>query len=366
MSDQYDFVTGFDAIHDQAQPAKVLQGIAKGIDGYSIRQTPTSLFFGRRGSMTDKRKIFVGSSSEALGVAELVGKVIEDAGMEPVLWKTVFPAGDILLESIEKLPSLVDGAVLLATPDLDCHRKEKNERYRAPIENIVFEYGYLSARLSRKRVAICTFNGAKMPSDLQGLTLVPAGRYEKGAPSALPAEAKTSLERWLAGLAPLAAGISPISQVHGYSGTWNVQNKFSLWHGLELGPNDTVTFDGKALLWIRSDGEEGYGTQIGQMKVTLGQYQATWDIANEVIRAAVDKNGSLSMRVRVSARSVVEGTEKGTRPSERVREELPSREWDLVLEPVPGEPQVLKGAHTYRVATAVYSRATEVHEYMGV
>jgi SAM-dependent methyltransferase len=28
MSDQYDFVTAFDAIHDQARPAKVLQGIA--------------------------------------------------------------------------------------------------------------------------------------------------------------------------------------------------------------------------------------------------------------------------------------------------------------------------------------------------
>jgi SAM-dependent methyltransferase len=31
MSEQFDLITAFDAIHDQAQPAKVLQGIAKAL-----------------------------------------------------------------------------------------------------------------------------------------------------------------------------------------------------------------------------------------------------------------------------------------------------------------------------------------------
>ena len=65
--------------------------------------------------MVERRKIFVGSSSEAQDLAESVGKVIERAGMEPVLWKDIFPAGDILLERIEQLPGMVDGAVLVSS-----------------------------------------------------------------------------------------------------------------------------------------------------------------------------------------------------------------------------------------------------------
>ena len=314
--------------------------------------------------MSERRKIFVGSSSEALGVAELIGQVIENAGMEPVLWNTIFPAGDILLEKIEQLPSLVDGVILLATPDLICDREGRKERFSAPVANVVFEYGYLSGRLSRKRVAICTFEGAEMPSDLQGLALVRAGSYNKGEPLALPSEARMSLSRWIDGLAPLAAGIPPMRRVHGYSGTWDVQNRFSLWHGIELRDNDTVFWDGKTLVSLRDDGEEGYGTQIGQLKVTLDQYRATWDVANEVIRATVDKDGSLKMRVKVCARSLAD--ESGTPPSDRVHEELPSPEWDLVLKPVPGEPRKLEGPHTYLVAGRAYSEAMEYYTYAGV
>lgn len=311
--------------------------------------------------MAGRRRIFVGSSSEGLPLAQLVGEVIERAGMEPVLWKTVFPAGEILLERIEQLPSWVDGVVLLATPDLVCDRTSRQERFVAPVPNVVFEYGYLSGRLSRKRVAICTFGGAEIPSDLQGLTVVKAGSYTEGGRLALRSEDETELRRWLQALVPLAAGIPPMHRVHGYSGTWDVQNRFSLWHGIELGESDTVSWDGKTLLRVRDDGEAGYGTQIGQLRVTLGQYRATWDVANEVVRAAVDEDGSLRMRVKVCARTLVDET--GTPPGPPANERLPSPEWNLVLQPVPGEPRKLEGIHTFLVAGRPYSRATEYYTY---
>jgi len=313
----------------------------------------------------DRTRIFVGSSSEALRVAELVARLIEDAGMEPVLWNTVFPAGEILLEKIEQLPTLVDAAVLLATPDLVCEREYKNDRLSSPVANVIFEYGYLSARLLRKRVAICWFEGVEMPSDLQGLTTVRAGTYKKGTLADLPPESKAGLGRWLAGLPHLVAGVSPTSQVHGYSGTWSVQNRFTLWHGISLVPNvDKVTFDGKALLHLRSDGQQGYGTQIGQLTVAIGQYHAKWDVANEVIKAAVNQNGDLTMRVRVCARTLVLGSETGTPPSDRVHEALPSPEWIVNLTPVSGEPLKLEGTHSYPVATEVYSTAKEDYTYI--
>ncbi len=285
--------------------------------------------------------------------------------MEPVLWDTSVQVGDILLEAIERLPSEVDGAVILWTPDISGERR--GVRLLAPVTNVVFEYGYLAARLTRKRVAICQFGDVTSPSDVNGITKVVVPSYlkdEKGEPLPLPEKPTKHLRSWLEQLSPLADGMRPTSRVHGYSGCWMVQNHFNLWHGIKLKQNDRVFFDGKTFLRLRDDGEEGYGTQIGQLKVTLDQYSATWDIANEVVTAAVDKKGSLKMRVKVRVRELLDET--GVPPSDRVREKLPSPEWDLVLKRVPGEPKMLKGTHTYKVATVIYSRAREDYTYTGV
>lgn len=163
----------------------------------------------------------------------------------------------------------------------------------------------------------------------------------------------------------LVTGITPMRRVHGYSGTWDVQNNFSLWHDIPVIPPDKVHWNGKTLLRLRDDGEEGYGIQIGQLKVELGQYRATWNVANQVIRAAVGRDGSLSMRVRVSARSLDE-PETGTPPNERVHETLPSPEWDVVVKPESGEPRKLFGDHMYPVAGRPYSIAKEYYTYVEV
>lgn len=315
--------------------------------------------------MGESIRIFIGSSSEALNAADLVEKVIEDGGMMPVVWnRDVFVLGKTLLETIESLPFDYHAAVLLVTPDVTCSRKGKP--FSAPVANVVFEYGYLAARLTRKRVAICTFGEVDLPSDLGGIKSVAVKDYKKEKQSALPKEARKELSSWLKQMPRLAAGISPISQVHGYSGTWKVQNKFSKWHGIKLGPKDEVTFDGKALLTLRNDGQEGHGTQIGQLKIKIGQYKAQWDIANEIIDAKVDQKGVLTMRVKNCIRIIVKGTEKGARPSDIVLEGLPSPEWTLKLKPSAGEPLILTGEHKYPVALKVYSKAKEEYEYVGV
>src|SRR5262249_61527485 len=107
--------------------------------------------------MTKNSKIFVGSSTEALNEAGFIAQVIEkQPGMEAVVGnRDAFPVGRTLLEAIERLPFDYHGAVLLATPDVSCRRD--GESFTAPVSNVVFEYGYLAARLTRERVAICRF-----------------------------------------------------------------------------------------------------------------------------------------------------------------------------------------------------------------
>jgi hypothetical protein len=312
--------------------------------------------------MGESIRIFIGRSSEALNEAALVENVIEDIGMTAVVWnRDVFVLGKTLLETIESLPFDYHSAVVLVTPDVPCSRK--GETFSAPVANVVFEYGYLAARLTRERVAICKFGEVDLPSDLEGMKLLAVKDYKQEKQSTLPKEASEELSSWLKQMPRPAAGISPISQVHGYSGTWNAQNNFSTWHGIRLGQNDKVTFDGKALLTLRNDGQEGLGNQIGQLKIRIGQYEAKWDIANEIIDAKVDEKGVLPMRVKNCIRTLVKGTEKGVRPSDTVREGLPSPEWALKLEPSAGEPLTPTGVHTYPVALELYSEAKEVYKY---
>lgn len=189
-----------------------------------------------------------------------------------------------------------------------------------------------------------------------GRALLPQGRYQMGK---VAQQAKLLA---VAAQVPRLLGMPPMHRVHGYSGTWDVQNSFSLWHGIEVKPPDKVRWLGKTLVRLRDDGEEGYGIQFGQLKVELGQYRATWNVANEVIRAAVGKNGSLSMRVRVGTRSL-DQPEIGTPPSDRVHEPLPSHEWDLVLKPEHGAPRTLVGEHTYPPVGPPYLIAKEYYTY---
>lgn len=314
--------------------------------------------------MEKTTRIFVGSSREALNVAGLVADVIRQANMEPIVWNNdAFALGMTLLETIESLPFDYHGAVLLWTPDVSCARAEEN--FSAPVANVVFEYGYLAARLTRKRVAICRFGNADVPSDLQGMKLVDVQEYLKKKPLALPPEAGGELRGWLEQLPPLAPGIPAVSQTHGYSGTWNVESRFSRWRGRKMEKNDKVYFDGKTFLVLQNDGERGSGIQVGKLYIIVGAYRATWEIVNEVLAASVDEKGILKMRVKVVRREGPKD-ERGDPPDPSFREDLANKEFDLELKPLPGKPKRLRGTHVYRSATVVHQRAVENFEYFGL
>src|SRR4051794_26062737 len=102
-----------------------------------------------RGGGITRPKIFVGSSTEAVELARKVAGVVEEAGMIPAVWDTgTFPVGSTLLERIDGLAYEFDGAVLLFTPDTRSVRGGLT--IAEPISNVMFEYGYLSARLTRQ------------------------------------------------------------------------------------------------------------------------------------------------------------------------------------------------------------------------
>jgi predicted nucleotide-binding protein len=102
------------------------------------------------------KEIFVGSSKEGLEQALQVAAVLSEAkDVKPLLWTEYFKLGDITFMGIENIASRVAGAVFLTTPDDESVIRKK--RVKTPWANVLFEYGYFTAMLTRRRVALCLY-----------------------------------------------------------------------------------------------------------------------------------------------------------------------------------------------------------------
>jgi hypothetical protein len=285
--------------------------------------------------------------------------------MTSVVWDTgAFPAGSTLLERIESFAEDFEGAVLLFTPDVVSVRS--GQTAREPVANVMFEYGYLSARLTRQRVAICLFEDAALPSDLQGVKVMNAGAIgyrmpgergdEYGTPE-LPASFIRELGFWLESLPHLAERVPQVVQLHGYSGTWRIETRFDIWRGMPVSSPNEVFWYGFTCLFIPPGGRAGKGIMYGSAHVNWAGYRCRFDVVNEVREATADRDGALDLRVLVLRRQLVH--EEGALPDERLRGDLAANEFDVHLEPAAGHARELRGVHHYTRGTEVYQAAVE-------
>jgi hypothetical protein len=290
--------------------------------------------------------------------------------MSAVVWDTsAFPVGSTLLERIESLAGEVEGAILLFTPDVHASRAGKTTEEAVP--NVMFEYGYLSARLGRQRVAICLVDDADLPSDLHGVKVIQAGTigYRPGAAEGagdrtpeLPDQLTGELRSWLEALPQRAECIPPIVQMHGYSGTWDIETRFDVFRGLQVTPPDEVFWFGYTVLLIPPSGRGGKGIMYGSNHVNWRGYRAQHDVVNEVRDASVDKRGVLTLRVLILRRQLVRAV--GTPSDDRLNTDLPAKDFYIRLEPVPGQAGELRGVHEYTRGVEPFQRATERYRHI--
>lgn len=122
-------------------------------------------------------KLFIMSSSEALKIAHALRSGLEKDVFSTVWDDGVFFAGGYPLEALEKQVGESDFAVAIAEPD----DISESRGQRAPTvrDNVLFELGLFMGKLSRYRTILVhpKVKDLKLPSDLQGLTLVP---YQAG------------------------------------------------------------------------------------------------------------------------------------------------------------------------------------------
>jgi CRP/FNR family transcriptional regulator, cyclic AMP receptor protein len=130
----------------------------------------------------DRPAVFIGSSSEALPVAEHLRSELTCPELTVRLWTDgIFTASNFLMEDLERELAVSDFAILVVAPDDIVTSRGISSG--APRDNVVFELGLFMGALSRPRTFMLVPKGAevKLPSDLVGLNQL---RYALTSPKA--------------------------------------------------------------------------------------------------------------------------------------------------------------------------------------
>lgn len=117
-----------------------------------------------------RSRIFIGSSSEGLSVAESIQLGLDEAAECTVWNQSAFDPSRTTIESLVDISREFDCAVLVLTPD-DMVVK-RGSATAAPRDNIIFEAGLFTGTLGRARTFLVYCRDAKiaLPSDLAGVT----------------------------------------------------------------------------------------------------------------------------------------------------------------------------------------------------
>ena len=121
----------------------------------------------------NKRKVFIvhGRDNE---VKQEIGRFIEGIGLDVIILHEQASAGMTIIEKIERYSNDADFALILYTP---CDRGRGSHESTIPArnrarQNVVFEHGYLMAKLGRENVCALVKGEIETPNDISGVVYV--------------------------------------------------------------------------------------------------------------------------------------------------------------------------------------------------
>ena len=128
--------------------------------------------------IADKSKVFIVHGRDSSTKLE-VARFIERLGFVPIILNEQPNEGMTIIEKIEKYSDVGYGVVLYTPCDIGYMKDdESNKKYRAR-QNVVFEHGYLVAKLGRENVTTLVRSGVETPNDISGVVYIDFD--EKGA-----------------------------------------------------------------------------------------------------------------------------------------------------------------------------------------
>jgi hypothetical protein len=144
-----------------------------------------------------KPRIFLGSSAQQEKLLQALTRGLQDIA-DVDAWTTVFNPGVSTLNRLVELTRDVDFAVFVFAQD-DWTKKggsaEAGSGQASPRDNVVFEAGLFGGALGIHRTFILHANGAKLPTDLLGLTSI---RYDPDTTPAIVRQINQKLRKAIA------------------------------------------------------------------------------------------------------------------------------------------------------------------------
>lgn len=127
----------------------------------------------------NSKNVFIVHGRDTSKVAEL-SNFLRKIGLNPIVLFEQPSGGKTIIEKIEEYTGDVTYAICLYTPCDEGHLKDKpqEKRFRAR-QNVVFEHGYLMAKIGRNRVCALVDNDVETPSDISGILYIPFDNNQK-------------------------------------------------------------------------------------------------------------------------------------------------------------------------------------------
>ena len=156
----------------------------------------------------EKPRIFLGSSGQQEKLLQALTRGLEDvARVDP--WTTSFNPGTTTLERLLELTRQVDFAAFVFARDdwtsVSAAAPSPGASQASPRDNVVFEAGLFGGVLGMRRTFFLHANGAKLPTDLLGLTAIRYGETTS------PAQVRTINEK----LRKAIADQGPVERIDG-------------------------------------------------------------------------------------------------------------------------------------------------------
>lgn len=121
---------------------------------------------------TEKPRVFIVHGHDDAAKQE-VARTLERAGFAPIILHEQASSGKTIIEKIEAYTDVCFGVILYTPCDLGRANKEDAQEKPRARQNVVFEHGYLIAKLKRERVCALVKDGVEIPGDMSGAVYIP-------------------------------------------------------------------------------------------------------------------------------------------------------------------------------------------------
>ena len=119
----------------------------------------------------DKSKVFIVHGHDEVARLE-VANFIKSLGLKDIVLHEQASSGKTIIEKIEANSNVGFGIVLYTPCDLGASKGEEDQLKPRARQNVVFEHGYLMAKIGRKNVCALVKGDVETPSDINGLVYV--------------------------------------------------------------------------------------------------------------------------------------------------------------------------------------------------